>query len=212
MKKIGLLLIAGVAPFIFGAQPQRSIPKVPEIKEVQLPEPEQIIAEEMPVIEQEESMDINIGIAEKNSAEIAVLLNKLLSDEYLLLVKTKNYHWNIKNTMNFNDLHLFFDKQYESLLGVVDDVAERIRSLGTRSFGTMNEFIKNSQLKEQDNAVPSDKEMIKNLLDDHETIIRSLRPYINKTAELQDMGTNNFLCGLIEKHEKMAWMLRSYLK
>ena len=155
-------------------------------------------------------MDINIGIVPNDRDAVAKALNILLADEYLLLFKTKNYHWNVTG-MNFNDLHLFFDKQYEELDDIVDKTAERVRALGNRAFGTAKEFVEYARLKEQPGIVPSEKEMIKNLLMDHETVIKLIRTDIEKTVTFNDMGTNNFLCDLIEKHEKMAWMLRSYL-
>lgn len=155
-------------------------------------------------------MDINIGIMPNNRDAVAKLLNILLADEYVLLIKTKNYHWNVTG-MNFNDLHLFFDKQYAELTDITDEIAERVRALGIYSFGTMKEFIEYARIKEQTGSIPPAKEMIKNLLQDHEEIIKLIRKDIDKTVEFQDIGTNNFLSDLIEKHEKMAWMLRSYL-
>jgi starvation-inducible DNA-binding protein len=155
-------------------------------------------------------MEINIGIVANDRDAVAKSLNILLADEYILLFKTKNYHWNVTG-MNFNDLHLFFDKQYAELDDIVDRTAERVRALGNRAFGTAKEFMEYSRLKEQPGTIPSEKEMIKNLLIDHETIIKLIRTDIEKTVEFNDSGTNNFLCDLIEKHEKMAWMLRSYI-
>lgn len=156
-------------------------------------------------------LEPNIGINSNNRQSVCKMLNTLLSDEYLLYVKTQNYHWNVTGLM-FNDLHLFFGKQYEQLACNVDMIAERVRALGGQALGTMQEFVENSRLKEQSGVVPDYKEMLKNLLADHEAIIRSIRVDIDATSdEFEDMGTNNFLCGLIEKHEKMAWMLRSYL-
>ena len=106
----------------------------------------------------------------------------------------------------------FLANNINNLPDIVDMVAERVRALGGRSLGTMQEFIENSRLKEQSGVAPDYKDMLKNLLADHEAIIRSIRIDIDATSdEFEDMGTNNFLCGLIEKHEKMAWMLRSYL-
>lgn len=154
----------------------------------------------------------HIGITEKNRESVGALLNVLLSDEYLLYTKTLNFHWNVVG-MNFNDLHLFFGKQYEQLSEFVDEVAERARMLGVRSLGTMSEFLKHTRLKEEAGVVSTEKEMIKKLLDDHEAIIRFLRVDLERcVTEFQDVGTNNFLTDLLEKHEKMAWMLRSYLQ
>jgi len=170
------------------------------------------IDEKIILIAQEPRIDeINSDIEPENRAAVTTLLNTLLADEYVLYVKTQNFHWNIRNSMNFNDLHLFFGKMYDEIADFIDALAERVRALGGRPLATMNEFIKNARLKEE-GSVPADKEMIKKLLDDSEAIIRSLRADIQKTAEWNDMGTNNMLADLITKHEKMAWMLRSYLK
>ncbi len=156
-------------------------------------------------------MEPNIGIVPNNRAAVSKVLNTLLSDEYILLVKTKNYHWNVTG-MNFNDLHLFFDKQYEQLVTIADEVAERVRMLGGRPLATLSEFAKSARLKETEGVVPEAREMIGNLLADHEAIVRSLRLDIDTAInEYGDAGTSNFLTDLIEKHEKMAWMLRSYI-
>lgn len=156
-------------------------------------------------------LEPTIGINEHNRQAVCKMLNTLLSDEYLLYVKTQNYHWNVTGLM-FNDLHLFFGKQYKELASIADMVAERVRALGGKALGTMQEFIENSRLKEPTGMVTDYKNMLKNLLADQESIIRSIRIDIDATSdEFEDMGTNNLLCKLIEKHEKMAWMLRSYL-
>jgi len=155
---------------------------------------------------------MDIDIASDSRVAVATLLNTLLADEYIHAVRAQNFHWNIRNTMNFNDLHLFFGKIYGEISCIIDIIAERIRALGGRPYGTLTEFVKNARLKEEDGAVLADKEMIKKLLDDSETIIRTLRANIQKMAQLNDMGTENILSDLITKHEKMAWMLRSYLK
>ncbi|MES2199912.1 MAG: DNA starvation/stationary phase protection protein [Chlamydiota bacterium] len=156
-------------------------------------------------------MKINIGIDQKNFKKLHTLLNNLLADEYTLYTKTLNYHWNILG-VQFHDLHLFFRGHYEELFQIVDDTAERARTIGAWAFGTLQEFQKNTQLKEKPGIVPSAKDMIKHLLDDHETIIRSLRKNIETCESYQDSGTANFLTDLLEKHEKMAWMLRTFLE
>ena len=85
-------------------------------------------------------MKVEIGIPEKDRKGVAELLNVLLSDEYVLYSKTRNYHWNVVGPQ-FNDLHKFFEAQYEALNDIVDDVAERARALGGRSFGSLAEFL-----------------------------------------------------------------------
>ena len=156
-------------------------------------------------------MKPNIGLSAKSQKGVAEILNRLLSDEYVLYTKTRNDHWNVVG-LQFNDLHKFFESQYEELNDIVDEVAERARSLGENSFGTLTEFLKATRLKEYPNRYPNAREMILGLLRDHEAIIRYLRTDLEACAERYgDMGTNDFLTGLMERHEKMAWMLRAFL-
>ena len=154
-------------------------------------------------------MKSNIGISDKDRKGVAALLNTLLSDEYILYTKTRKYHWNVVGPQ-FHDLHTFFESQYKELDGIVDEVAERARSLGEISFGTLAEFLKQTRLKEHPGKNPDSRGMISDLLADHEATIRHLRIDLETCANTyQDAGTCDFLTGLMEKHEKMAWMLRS---
>ena len=156
-------------------------------------------------------MNIDIAIPAGDRQTVVDILNTLLSDEYLLYTKTRNYHWNVTGPQ-FNDLHKFFEAQYEELNEFVDDVAERARQLGGRAFGSLAEFVKTARLNEAPGAVPAARDMIASLLADHEAIIRSLRADIGPVVDkYNDVGTSDFLTGLLEKHEKMAWMLRAFL-
>jgi starvation-inducible DNA-binding protein len=155
-------------------------------------------------------MTPNIGISESNRDGIVKILNVVLADEYVLYTKTRNYHWNVVGPQ-FNDLHKFFEAQYEALDEVVDDVAERARSLGGRASGTLAEFSQHTRLKEQPGKQPPALTMVANLQADHEALVRALRADLETVMEKHnDAGTSDFLTGLMEKHEKMAWMLRSY--
>jgi len=157
-------------------------------------------------------MKPNTGLADKEREGVVKILNTVLADEYVLNTKTKNYHWNVVGPQ-FHDLHKFLDGQYEELAEIVDDVAERARSLGGPALGTLGEFLKQTRLKEQPGQYPGAREMIANLLADHEALIRTLRVDLETCAErYHDIGTNDFLTGLMEKHEKMAWMLRACLE
>ena len=156
-------------------------------------------------------MTPNIDIPDKDRAAVVDVLNRLLSDEYVLYTKTRNYHWNVTGPQ-FNDLHKFFETQYEQLNEFVDDIAERARQLGGRALGTLAEFAKTARLTEQPGPSPAATEMLTILLADHETVTRTLRAEIGPvTDRYQDVGTADFLTGLLEKHEKMAWMLRAFL-
>ena len=156
-------------------------------------------------------MKLNIGISDKNRSGSVEILNQLLSDEYLLYTKTRNYHWNVTGP-DFSELHKFFESQYEELDEIIDEVAERARSLGGKSLGTLREFLQEAKLKESPGGYPSANKMISNLLADHESVIQGLRRNLEICInQFKDMGTSDFLTGLMEQHEKMAWMLRSYL-
>lgn len=153
-----------------------------------------------------------IGLSDEQRAGVISVLNVLLSDEYLLYTKARNYHWNVLGPQ-FNDLHKFFEGHYEQLEEVVDEVAERARSLGGFAFGTMVEFAQHTRLREHPEDHPDAKHMLANLLADHESLIRDLRNDAEICDEkFNDMGTNDFLTGLMERHEKMAWMFRSFLE
>jgi starvation-inducible DNA-binding protein len=157
-------------------------------------------------------MSLNIGLSDEQREGVVAILNTLLADEYLLYTKTRNYHWNVVGPQ-FNDLHKFFEAQYNALNEIVDEVAERARALGGNALGTLAEFLRHTRLKEQPGHYPDERGMIANLLADHEALIRSLRVDLETCVEqYHDTGTNDFLTGLMEQHEKMAWMLRAFLE
>lgn len=156
-------------------------------------------------------MKPNIEITESNLKDVALLLNTLLADEYVLYTKTRNAHWNIQG-QNFIELHKFFETQYDALDIIIDEVAERVRTLGHFALGTLKDFTTITRLSEHNHDFTDQKNIIKTLMEDHETVIRSLRNEITAVAEKhRDLGTADFMTGLMEQHEKMAWMLRSYL-
>lgn len=157
-------------------------------------------------------MNPNIGLTEDQRNGVAAILNTLLADEYVVYTKTRNYHWNVVGPQ-FNDLHKFFEAQYTALNEIVDEVAERTRALGGKATGTLTEFLKYTRLNEQPGQSPDARGMIAELLADHEAIIRHLRVDLETCLEkYHDAGTNDFLTGLMEQHEKMAWMLRAFLE
>jgi starvation-inducible DNA-binding protein len=156
-------------------------------------------------------MKPNIDISDNNLKEVATLLNTLLADEYLLYTKTRNAHWNIQGK-NFNELHKFFESQYDFLDIIIDDTAERVRSVGHYALGSLKDFLKVARLSEQNDDFSDQDHIIQTLLVDHESIIRSLNKDIIIVTDYKDLGTADFMTGIMEQHEKMAWMLRSYLQ
>ena len=157
-------------------------------------------------------MKTNIGINDSNRQAVAVHLAKLLADEYLLYTKTRNAHWNVEGP-DFHDKHKFFESQYEQLEDFIDDIGERIRTLGHYAPATLSGFLKLTHLTEQTSNPNDSKGFIAELLVDHESIIMILRGLITTfTEENADAGTSDFITTLMEDHEKMAWMLRAHLK
>lgn len=155
-------------------------------------------------------MKPNIGISEKNLAQVTAALTTVLADEMVLYVKTRKFHWNISGE-SFMELHKLLEKHYDQLEESIDAVAERINKLGAKTIGTMGEFLKETSIKEAPGKYPSSKEMIRELLKDHETIIQNLRKYVDDCSEkYKDAGTADFLTGLMEQHETIAWVLRRY--
>ena len=159
-----------------------------------------------------QKLDAQIGIAKQDRQGVIDILTKGLADEYILYTKTRNYHWNVVGP-HFSDYHKLFETQYDQTAEDIDEIAERIRSLGGKTVSTMNEFLKLTRLSEEPEHFPDAKTMILNLVADHETIIRNLREDIKTCGEkFNDVGTEDFLTGMLEKHEKTAWMLRSTLE
>ena len=156
-------------------------------------------------------MKANIGITDKNKQAVADILNILLADEHILYTKTRNYHWNYEGD-NFIEMHKFFEGQYDELAEIIDEVAERIRMLGHYPEGRLKDFIRITRLQEQDYTTVQ-AEQLMNLLADHESIIINIRKVVSKVdVTYKDAGTTDFITGLMKQHEKMAWMIRSYLK
>ncbi|HWC53362.1 MAG TPA: DNA starvation/stationary phase protection protein [Chitinophagaceae bacterium] len=156
-------------------------------------------------------MKANIGIADKNKATVATILNELLADEHVLYIKTRNYHWNYEGD-NFMEMHKFYEGQYKELEEMVDEVAERIRALGHYAEGRMKDYLRLTRLQEQDYTADQ-TEQLRNLLADHESIIINIRKVADKIDSMyKDAGSSDFVNGLMKQHEKMAWMIRSYLK
>jgi starvation-inducible DNA-binding protein len=160
----------------------------------------------------EKDVKIDIGVKDDARKKVVEILNMRLCDEYVLYTKTRNYHWNVIG-LRFSQLHEFFKEQYEALDEMVDDIAERARQLGGKSLGTLDEFVRHSSINEHPGQYPEAQKMIENLLKDQETIIQTLRKNIDECEEkYHDMVTSNFFQDAVEKHEKMAWMLRAHLE
>lgn len=156
-------------------------------------------------------MKPNIDIKDNNLKAVSEILNTLLADEYVLYTKTRNAHWNVEGP-HFIQLHKFFQEQYEALDEIIDDVAERVRTLGHYSLGRLKDFIGTTRLSEDLHKFGDSRHILQTLLADHESIIGSIRREINMVNDkYKDTGTADFITGIMEQHEKMAWMLRAHI-
>ena len=156
-------------------------------------------------------MEAKIGISQENLAEVAHALSTLLADEYVLYTKTRKAHWNVEGA-DFYNKHKFFEEQYNQLAEMIDEVAERIRKLGHYAPASLKDFLALTHLTEESRLQNDSLSYITLLLADHETILIHLRENINRFAEtMKDLGTSDYITGLMEKHETMAWMLRAHL-
>jgi starvation-inducible DNA-binding protein len=157
-------------------------------------------------------MQPRIGLTPKNLKGVTDLLSNILADAVILYTKTRKFHWNVSGN-SFMELHRLFEEQYDKLAESIDEIAERINKLGTKTPGTMKEFLDMGSLKEAPGRYPGQKEMLKELLSDHESVVVALRKAIDDCDDkYKDKGTSDFLTDLMKQHETIAWTLRRYLQ
>ena len=155
-------------------------------------------------------MKINTGLSEAHRKEIAHGLSQLLADTYSLYLKTHGFHWNVTGPL-FNTLHLMFEGQYMELFAALDTIAERIRSLGFPAPASYSQFAKLSSIPEE-TQVPNAEQMIHQLVEGNEAVIRTARNMFPLADEARDEATADLLTTRMQLHEKTAWMLRSLLE
>ena len=151
--------------------------------------------------------NINIGIDPEHRAEIARGLKCLLADSYTLYLQTHNFHWNVTGPQ-FRDLHLLFEEHYNELAVAVDDIAERIRTLGVVAPGTYKQFAELTSIREVE-GVPSAQEMVEILTLSHEQVVRTCRDALKLAQAGDDESSAALISDRMRIHEKTAWMLRS---
>ena len=154
-------------------------------------------------------MNIDIGIDAGDRREISDGLGRLLADTYTLYLKTHNFHWNVTGPL-FNTLHLMFEQQYTELATAVDEIAERIRSLGHPAPGSYKAFAELTSIREETEG-PAANEMIKLLVAGQEAVTRTARSIFPTAEKANDQATLDLLTRRLDVHEKTAWMLRSMI-
>ena len=155
-------------------------------------------------------MELNTGISTEHRQKLADELSRLLADSYTLYLKTHNFHWNVTGPM-FQTLHVMFEEHYTELALAVDLIAERIRALGFPAPGSYAAYARLSSVRDTD-GVPTAMEMVKLLVEAHETVIRTAREAVKAAEEAGDQATADLGTQRLQLHEKTAWMLRSLLE
>lgn len=140
-------------------------------------------------------------------SEVIKKLSILMADTYALYLKTQNYHWHVTGPQ-FKALHELFEMQYRELAEAVDQVAERIRIKGHKSPATFKEFESLKRIKDGDSTI-SANQMVTELANDHDTLVKDLNQSMVLAQEHNDEGTANLLADRIEAHEKARWMLNA---
>ena len=157
-------------------------------------------------------MKTNIGINDEARLEVGQMLNLILADEYVLYATTRDYHWNVTGP-EFRSLHQQFEEQYDRIAQWIDDVAERARAIGVGARGNWTDLTKAARTSADPGIGLAAEHMLAELLALHEELIVQLRTDSEACADrYKDAGTADFLTGLMEQHEKTAWMLRAQLE
>jgi len=157
-----------------------------------------------------DKVTIDIGIPTDKRKEIAAGLSRLLADTYTLYLKTHNFHWNVTGP-RFTTLHVMWEQHYNELALAVDEIAERIRTLGEFAPGSYKQFAELASIEEE-TGNPNADEMTRQLTKGHEAVVKTARSILPLVQEASDEATVDLLVGRMQVHEKTAWMLRSLLE
>lgn len=152
---------------------------------------------------------VDTGLAEDERKRLCGSLSSLLADTILLQIKSQVYHWNIVGPL-FKPIHELTEQHYKDLFAAADVIAERIRALGYPAPQSIAELVPRSKVDEE-SSIRSAREMVEQLVEDHEAIVRNLRQSAKHAEELDDYVTNDLMVGRLGFHEKAIWMLRAII-
>lgn len=138
-------------------------------------------------------------------------LNKLLAGSYDLMAQTHLAHWNVEGT-DFFQLHSAFQGQYEELFEAIDEIAERVRALGSYSEGGLERFARLSDLGEMPTGRVPGKEFVAHLIEGHEKVVAQCKAVEDAAQEADDLETQDLAIKRRQSHQKTLWMLNSFLK
>ena len=152
------------------------------------------------------ALDTPTDLPPKNVGTAADSLNAVLADLYALYIKTKNFHWHMSGP-HFRDYHLLLDDQATQILGITDDVAERIRKTGNTTLRSIGDIARRQQLTDNDADFVEPLAMLKEVRDDNLALIRHFREAREKCEEAEDTSTSSLIDEWIDQAEERAWFL-----
>lgn len=153
---------------------------------------------------------MDIGIKDEKREKVATAIQGVLADTYAVYLKSQNYHWNVEGP-RFKSLHELFEEHYTEMRDAIDELAERIRSLGCTARGSFGEFGEMTEIGAPKYGI-SAEEMVADLLESHEKLVRRLRDAAETAADAGDDGSEDMMIARMQVHEKTAWMLRAINK
>jgi starvation-inducible DNA-binding protein len=151
-----------------------------------------------------------ISLDEKKIKPIVDQLNELLANYHIHYQKVRGCHWNVKGS-NFFTLHNKFEEIYTTHLTHIDELAERILTIGKAPYSTFSDYIKESQIKEINTIGLKDTDMVQAIIEDMASLIEMERQILEITDENGDDGTNDMINRFMQYKEKNTWMLRAFI-
>ncbi len=151
-----------------------------------------------------------ISLTETGVKPVVDHLNDLLANYHIHYQKLRGCHWNVKGK-SFFTLHVKFEELYTEALTTIDELAERVLTLGKPPYSTFGDYINTSVIKEVNTIGMKDTDMVKALINDMATLIQMEREILEITAEAGDDGTNDMINRFMQFKEKNTWMLRSFI-
>lgn len=152
----------------------------------------------------------SIGLDSAKTQKLSTKLNELLADYSIFYQNTRGFHWNIKGD-KFFELHAKFEELYNNLLIKIDEVAERILTLGYTPMHTYTSYFESAGIKESP-MVSNGENAVGRIVDSFKTLIILQREILELSSDANDEGTNALMSDYIREQEKLVWMYSAYLK
>jgi starvation-inducible DNA-binding protein len=152
----------------------------------------------------------NIGLNKETATELAEMLNDLLANYQVFYTNVRGFHWNIKGD-KFFELHAKFEELYDDLALKIDEIAERILTLGFNPEHAFSKYLKDAEIKEVEETSNGMKD-VASIIDSFAIVISKQRKILAISDEAEDEGTNSLMSDYIREQEKLVWMYSAYLR